>query len=82
MAKYEGDIQAIGQEVANYYQRTGDNTIKEDWEKYKEEYQQKKIMNVAYTIALKLLCEKNHDTFIDANPYIENVLNLRKDLLW
>ena len=44
LAKYEGDIQAIEKEVDNYYQRTGENTINEDWEKYKEEYRQKKLL--------------------------------------
>ena len=39
-------------------------------------YPQKVQLNRAYTSALKFLCEKNHDTFIDANPYIENILNL------
>ena len=42
LAPYENNLQAIEEEVTKYYQRTGESTIKEDWEKYKAEYQKQK----------------------------------------
>ena len=39
-------------------------------------YRQKKAVNCLYTLALKIFCNQTQDTFIDANPFIENVLNL------
>ena len=44
LAKYEGDIQAIKDEVDHYYQRRSESAIKEDWEQYKQEYQKQKTL--------------------------------------
>lgn len=42
LAKYENDIQAIREQVDNYYQRSDMNNIEQDWQKYKIDYQRQK----------------------------------------
>ena len=48
LAKYENDIQAIREQVDNYYDRVGDTSdINEEWRHYREDYFKKK--NIAVT---------------------------------
>ena len=42
LAKYENDIQAIREQVDNYYQRSDMNNIEQDWQQYKVDYQHQK----------------------------------------
>ena len=42
LAKYENDIQAIREQVDNYYQRSDMNNIEQDWQQYKVDYQRQK----------------------------------------
>ena len=42
LAKYENDIQAIREQVDNYYQRSDMNNIEQDWQQYKIDYQRQK----------------------------------------
>ena len=44
LAKFEGDMTAIREQVDNYYQRSGDSSIKAEWEQYKADYQNKKAV--------------------------------------
>ncbi len=44
LAKFEGNMVAIREQVDNYYQRSGDSSIKADWEQYKADYQKKKAV--------------------------------------
>ena len=44
LAKFEGDMTAIREQVDNYYQRSGDSSIKAEWEQYKADYQKKKAV--------------------------------------
>ena len=46
LAKYENDIQAIREQIDHYQQDEGTNEIKEDWEKYKADYQNKKNLEI------------------------------------
>lgn len=42
LEKYENDIQAIREQVDNYYQRSDMNHIEQDWQQYKIDYQRHK----------------------------------------
>ena len=44
LAKFENDMDAIKEQVNNYYQRLGDDSIKTEWERYKVDYQRKKAV--------------------------------------
>ena len=42
LAKFENDIQAIREQVDNYYQRSDMNNIEQEWQQYKIDYQRHK----------------------------------------
>ena len=75
LAPYENNLQAIEEEVSKYYQRTGESTIKEDWEKYKAEYHKQKNLErdkenpeIDYLKKTKLRLEKNLSALEKVKP--------------
>ena len=75
LAKYENDIQAIREQVDNYYQRSDMNHIEQDWQQYKIDYQRQKNIEkdkvnpeIEYLQETKARLEKNLTALEEVKP--------------
>ena len=73
LAKYENYIQAIREQVDNYYQRSDMNNIEQDWQQYKIDYQRQKNIEkdkvnpeIEHLREKKARLEKNLAALMDA----------------